>query len=172
MAHSYIIFLSPIVGFSVNVLIQVLSCRYVKGFRILKSIFLGFSIGFFLLLAPVAFLPQMGWAEFVSICIVNIVTYGCLEYCYFNFINLGVTARRIRLLWDLSEAQAGLSYDEILKQYNATTMIHERLKRLLDSGQVIEKNGRYFIGKPVMSFISEIILFLKLLIIGKKSEFD
>jgi hypothetical protein len=99
-------------------------------------------------------------------------SYSALGYCYFHFVNLGETARRIRLLRELSESKNGLSVNEILERYNAKEIIENRLNRLLKSGQVVYKNNRYYIGKPVMLFMSKMILFAKRFILGKSSEFD
>jgi predicted transcriptional regulator len=104
--------------------------------------------------------------------IINIASYSALGYCYFHFVNLGETARRIRLLSELNESKNGLSVDEILQRYNAKEIIENRLSRLLKSGQVIHKDNRYYIGKPVMLFMSKMIVLAKLFILGKSSEFD
>ena len=85
---------------------------------------------------------------------------------------MGETARRIRLLRELCDSSDGLSKEGILDRYNAKEIIDIRMKRLLGNGQVVLRNGSYFIGNPTMLFFSGIIVFMKLLILGKKSEFD
>ena len=42
----------------------------------------------------------------------------------------------------------------------------------VNSGQIICKNNRYYVGKPVILFIAKIIIMMKIIILGKKSEFD
>jgi len=103
---------------------------------------------------------------------VNIIIYSSLGYCYFHFINLGETARRIRILRELYESNGGLTLDKILKRYNAEAMVELRLQRLISSGQIILKDGRLHVGKPVLSFISKIIILMKLILLGRKSELD
>lgn len=138
---------------------------------LLKSLFSGFAVGLFALLfvqlltvfLNIAFLPNL---------IVNIIIYSSLGYCYFHFINLGETARRIRILRELYDSNGGLSLEEILKRYNAKKMVELRLQRLLSNGQVILKDGMLYNGKPIMLFISKTIILMKLIILGRKREFD
>jgi hypothetical protein len=49
----------------------------------------------------------------------NVVIYFALSYCYFHFVNLGETARRIRMLRELYASHEGLTVGEILDRYNA-----------------------------------------------------
>lgn len=110
-------------------------------------------------------------AEFYSIFTINIIIYLSLNYCYFNFVNMGETARRIRILWEINDSKDGLTMEEILQKYNSKEIVEKRLDRLISSGQVIVQNSRYFAGKPVMLLASRIIILLKLIVLGKKSEF-
>ncbi|MDP2168184.1 MAG: hypothetical protein Q8J64_07630 [Thermodesulfovibrionales bacterium] len=166
--------LIPVFAFGANVLIQVLSARHIRGLGLLKSIFLGFGAGLLclLLLEGYAYFirPRVS-ADFISAAVADAVTYSALGYGYFHFINLGVTARRIRLLIEVKDS-SGLTLEELLSRYNAKEMVSNRLGRLLGSGQVALKDGRYFIGKPVMLLAANAMTALKLLVLGKKSEFD
>ena len=104
---------------------------------------------------------------------VNGVTYAFLGYCYFSLIGLGETARRIRLLKDLyAVPNKGLSLSEILSGYSAKNMVDKRMDRLLNNGQVRLTEGRYYINKPIMLFFTKFSIFMKLLVLGKRSEFD
>lgn len=166
---------SPILGLGINVVCQVCYYRYVKNVSLLRSTFFGFLCGVMILLGiEAAYIKHFALSllETLPYIMVNAISYMALGYCYFHFINLGETARRIRLLRELSESGDGLSMDEILQRYNAKEIVENRLNRLLKSGQIIYKDDRYYIGKPTMLFISQAIIFLKLLILGKKSEFD
>ena len=109
--------------------------------------------------------------EEISIIIANVIMYSALGYCYFNFINLGETARRIRILRELFDSENGLALEEILQRYNAGEMVQRRVDRLINNGQVIEKNGKYYVGKPILLIIAKFIVVMKLLFIGKESEF-
>jgi hypothetical protein len=43
---------------------------------------------------------------------------------------------------------------------------------LLNNGQIILRNDRYFAGKSVMLNISKLIVLMKLVILGKRSEYE
>lgn len=176
MPPDYCQFFIPIIGLSLNVIVQVLTCRYLPAaiFGVLKSVFLGFFSGLaFIVLLE--FKCVTFWApgnNFPPIFITVFFTYSSLGYCYFHFINLGETARRIRILRELYDSRGGLTMDELLKRYNATDIFAVRIKRLLANRQLIYKDGRYYIGSPVMLLMSKIIVALKQLLFSKTSEFD
>lgn len=167
--------LIPIISFIVNVLGQVIIARYLSRWGLLKSLFLGFILGIICIciLEFYIYLSSSSSPEnFLAIAASNLITYSCLGYCYFNFITLGETARRIRILRELYDSPKGLSTDEILERYNAREIVEKRIKRLLSNGQVIYKNGKYYIGNSIMALIAKIIITMKLILLGKRSEFD
>lgn len=100
------------------------------------------------------------------------ISYIFLGYCYFHFVNLGETARRIRILRELYDSKDGLSINEILKRYDANKIIEMRIDRLASNGQIVLKNGRYYIDNPAMLFMTKIIITMKLIVLGKRSEFN
>ena len=102
----------------------------------------------------------------------NFIIYASLGYCYFHFINLGETARRIRILREIYDSKDGLTMEEILQKYNSKEIVDKRIGRLINNGQVLYKNGRYYIGNPTMLIITKIIVAMKLLLLGRRSEFD
>ncbi|MFH1492410.1 MAG: hypothetical protein ABIE81_03615 [Candidatus Omnitrophota bacterium] len=141
----------------------------------MNSIYLGFAIGILYLLfftSFISFRPEVSLEGLSDIFVINLIGYGCLGYCYFHFINLGETARRIRILRELYEAGDGLKLGELLNRYSAKEIFQKRTNRLINSGQIIFKDGKYYIGKPTVLWISKIIIALKIIILGKRSEFD
>ena len=97
----------------------------------------------------------------------NVTIYSCLGYCYFSMIGMGEHARRIRMLKELNNVPEGLTLKEMLDRYSAKDMIELRIGRLIRSGQVLEKEGRYFIGKPVMLFFTNLTVMMKKNILGR-----
>lgn len=175
MEGSYLEVLFPVIGLVVNVLFQVLGFRYITKIGLLKSIFLGFAAGFLgviTLEAYVFFIASKSALDFLAIIIVNLMTYSALGYCYFHFLNLGETARRIRIVRELYDSDGGLSLEGILERYNAGDIVQKRIGRLLNNRQIIEKDGRYYIGNPVMLLMANIMVAMKLLFLGRESEFD
>lgn len=167
--------LLPVIGLTANVIVQISLFRFVKGMGLLASVFAGFFIGMCCVLVIELFricavhLPIM---EDILSALTGVITYAALGYCYFHFINLGETARRIRLVRELAESVVGLSEAEILRRYGAEEVVSKRLERLLKNGQIVCKEDRYYIGKPLMLWISWMVLCMKWIMLGKKSEFD
>ena len=51
-------------------------------------------------------------------------------------------------------------------------MFENRIKRLIDNGQLVLQNGRFYIKSNFLAAVAKAIVMLKLMIIGKRSEFD
>jgi hypothetical protein len=171
----YLHILLPVISLVINAICQIGYCRCFTDRGLLKSVFAGFIAGMFTLLCiEWYYLTQLPTPLFDNIASasVNVIAYSALGYCYFHFINLSETGRRIRILMELADSKNGLFLDEILQRYDAKEIITNRLGRLLKNGQILYKNNRYHIGKPLMLFMSRAVIFLKLFILGKESEFD
>lgn len=174
MSPNYLQLITPIIGLTINVLVQVGCSRYISSLALLKSVVLGFVSGLLSLLIVELYFSfnfSITTQDLLPILVTNCIIYSLLGYCYFHFINLGETARRIRILRELYDSEEGLSLEELLERYNARDMIDVRLSRLLNNGQIIYKDDRYFIGKPIMLLMAKVILLMKLIVLGKKSEF-
>lgn len=173
MFHLHI--LTPIAGLIINVITQVVSFRCNPSFGLLKSEYLGFTIGvlnIFIFDFYFFSISEMSANDFIGIITANLIIYSALGYCYFHFINLGETARRIRILREIYDAEDGLSLEEMLQKYNAKEIVEKRVSRLINNRQILYKNGRYYIGSPIVLMIARIIVAMKLLLLGKRSEFD
>lgn len=164
---------SPVLGLLINVISQIIVTRYVKKLGLLKSVLLGFLVGL-----TIVFTIQVAHnltsnstiSEMIADLVLNTITYGALGYCYFHFVNLGETARRVRIVRELLDSKDGLSMSEILKHYNASEIIRVRLQRLLKNKQIIQRNDKYFIGKSIILYITKIIIMMKITFLGKNSE--
>ena len=166
---------NPIVGLIINVVSQILLFRFNTKIGLLRSVTIAFLIGITgLCMMEFYYYQSHSWdlIEFSGFLFANILSYFALGYCYFHFINLGETARRIRLIRELYDAKEGLTRKEILTKYNAHDILKIRLKRLLSKDQLIIKDGRFYIGKRTVLLMSNALVILKLLLLGKKSEFD
>jgi len=165
---------NAILALAVNAGVQIICMRWVSEMGLLKSIFCGFGAGLIFLLGIdiyIGFSLHI-WHLNPPYIFVDLLTYGALGYCYFHFINLGETARRIRILREFYEAGGVLSRSELLQRYNAEEMVAHRLNRMLANGQIVERDGNYYIGKPTLLLIANMIAFMKRLILGKSSELE
>jgi hypothetical protein len=161
---------SPLVGFVANVAAQILCARR-PGASLLRSIFLGFAAGAVVCAllnlwqataGPAAFLPLGQALPF------NLFLYGMVGYGYFHVVNLTVTARRIRILRGIFLAPTAPRLADILKEYNAEVMVQTRLDRMLKSGQILQKGGRYHIQPGALLGMTLILRALKLCVYGRK----
>jgi hypothetical protein len=171
---AYYVALSPVFGLAVNVPVHVLWFRMFPGKGLLKSLGIGFAAGLLTVIASEAVLSDAphGTADFIGIMAADVIAYMSLGYCYFNFVTLGETARRIRIVIEIYDSPEGLTMEEILERYNAKEILDRRFGRLLRSGQVLCRDNRYFVGKKTMVRLSWLITAMKLLVMGKRSEFE
>jgi len=57
------------------------------------------------------------------------------------------TSVRMRLVREIAqEGSKGISLQDLLGRYNSETIVNVRLQRLLGSGDIVEKDGRYRVG--------------------------
>ncbi len=167
----YLHLASPLCGLLVNVLVQVGCFRCIARCGLLTSILLGFFSGLLGLGAIEVHLRVAAVDRSPAATLTNVVIYLALCYCYFHFINLGETARRIRMLRELYDSHDGLTTGEILERYNANEIVDKRLQRLISNRQVVYRDGRYTIGNPLMLFIAKAIVSVKMVLLGRGSEF-
>lgn len=168
----YFNILIPVMGICANICAQILAYKYILNKRLLKSEYFGFLTGLTALIILQVFAYQASLTERLALTCVSLIIYFCFSYIYFSFINMGETARRIRLLREIGESLQGLTKEQVLSRYNAAEVSDIRLKRLLNNHQISLRDSRYYIDSPVMLLISKAIILMKLIVLGKKSEFD
>ena len=163
----WLLALAPIGGLALNVAVQVAWCRWRRPPQLLRSVVIGFSAALVAVLAVTtlaAFWAQLAPIEIAAQVTVNLMTTVLLGYGYFNFINLGETARRVRILREVVEAGGCLSEEELLRRYGAQEMVARRLGRLLSKGQVVVREGRYHLGRRTVLRMAQAVEWLRFLI--------
>jgi hypothetical protein len=155
--------IAPVVALAINKIAQITIVR--AKVSLLKSVYLGFISGLVILILIHLYLPLN-----LGLAITNCITYVALGYCYFHFINLGETARRIRIVRELYESPGGLTLEQISERYNSKTIIEKRLNRLLSNRQIVLRENRYYVGKKTVLFMSKTLDFLKFMLLGKTHE--
>ena len=167
MSVEYLRAFSPLFALILNILFQILIYRSLR-FSLLKTLFSGFLMGLVFLIGlevTISVNNHILTQEFLGLGILNLISYVSLSYCYFHFVNLGETDRRIRILYELYESNCGLTFEEIIDRYNSGAIIEKRLKRLLDHNQVVLLNNKYYVNNHVMKYISSFIFWMKVLFI-------
>ncbi len=170
----FLIVASPFAALVVNMLSQVFLLRRSAGAHYMRSMLAGFSSGAIALCIAEIFIsphpPSL--LDCIAEFAVRTLSYGGLSYCYFHFVNLGQSSIRVRIYSDLADNPLGLEIETLKQAYNESTLVVSRLQRLTSSGDIIERNGIYFVGKYRLVVVARILFFAKQLILGKKSEFN
>jgi hypothetical protein len=166
--------LIPILAVLMNLIIQVLSFRYWKGSNYFLTIILGFGAGLtaFVLMETLFLWQGFSKDHLLTALLVNAPTYVCLAYCYYSFVQLGQTSIRIRLYAEIASKADGLSAEEVAREYSDGSLVSVRIQRLVESGDLIKRNGAFFVGRGRLPLIGNILFTAKVFLLGKTSEFD
>ena len=151
----------------VNVVTQIITVRYLRK-GLLASVCVGFVFGLAGCVVSCVYLALLAekLLDVAGFSLISVLTYLVISYCYFHFINLGETARRIRLLREISTFETSPTVAQLVKRYGASEIYQRRLERLVGSRQIKLANGRYVIGQSSMSLISRVMSGLRLLVFG------
>jgi len=136
-----------------NCFFQTVSRR--AGAGLFKSVGFGFAAGIAVLV-------------FFRAAAVDCASYFALSYCYFHFVNMGETARRIRILREIDEA-GPLSLEELLGRYGGASVSAARISRLTAGGHLVFQDGKYRAGK-ILLFMALAVRALRRISHGEKSN--
>jgi hypothetical protein len=166
---SALVALAALLGLACNFLGHSLAAILTAGRRVALAVMAGFVTG----LVAAAVCTGLGFscrafapADILAYSAFNLVIYLALSYDYFNFVNLNMVSLRIRVLQELLAADAGLSQDDLLRQYNAEELISRRIVRLMELGYLLEQEGRYQHRGVGLLLLARIITSLKWLVLG------
>lgn len=93
-----------------SVFTQVIFFRLSSDKNIYRSLIIGFLLGLSSLLIYSYFQPTK-----ISLLIGNLIIFVLFMYSYFHWINMGETARRIRILIEIGSAKNGMALNELEK---------------------------------------------------------
>lgn len=169
----WVIALSPMLGLALNVFFQVAIVRYRIFASMLVSVFVGFSLGliceFFTSVALLR-VSELTGLKIAGVLLLNTLTYALLGYSYFHFINLGETARRIRILREFVEA-GSMTEAQLLARYSSTEMLDLRIGRLVRAGQLaIAGDGALLIRDRTVLRMAKCMVALKRLFLGNDTS--
>jgi len=166
--------LFPILAVLLNLIVQVLSFRHWKGSNYFLTIILGLGVGLAgFVVVETLFLWQAFSADHLfTALLVNPPIYICLSYCFYNFVQLGQTSIRIRLYAEIASTPDGLCVEEVVREYSDDSLVAVRIHRLVESGDLKDQNGAFFIGRGRLPLIGNILFAAKRFLLGKTSEFD
>ena len=166
---------NPLLGTGVNVVIMGLIPRLVPGMNYFRSVFVGFGAGFaaMLMLEGVRYSMETGDSgEFFLLLASNIAIYAFLGFLFFTAVNVGESSIRVRILRELMRCAAPISEAELLSRYNDRSILTSRLDRLVETGQINIRGGRYFVRPGNLLRIAKLMRLIKVLLLRRTSEFD
>jgi hypothetical protein len=159
----------------VNMLIQINYARWKDGKSYLKSVAVGFITGIILLTAVELYLIFLQDADSLNglfLSMTNLIIYSLISLGYFSFINVAVSAIRVRILSELSENPAGMMENKIYDIYNSKEIVDKRLGKLCNGGQ-ISFDGKKYYPKISLTLIMFIILeSIRFIVISKQIRFS
>lgn len=98
-------------------------------------------------------------------CLYGLLVYSCLSFTYIQFFNITETARRFRILYELSRNRK-MSPNDLQEQYRPAGMLTTRLGRLVEMRQLRKSGNRYLLDNQFLYSIGRVIMvwtrFLKL----------
>jgi hypothetical protein len=167
--------LCPLAAMAVNVIAQIAAYRLRRGSQFFRSIVEGFLAGAVALailefmLAPVS--GRLNDNVILGL-LVNVPIYLALSYCFYNFVQLGQTSIRIRIYSEIAARPGGINVEQMRREYDDKALTEGRLRRLIESGDIVEREGRYYVGRNRLVGISTVIFGAKRFLLGKGSEFE
>jgi len=142
------------VSFGIFLLIHVLTFRWLSPEQLLKSLTMTVVAIEGLPAVLMAVLFILKWTEAspqVWVCAgaLAMAVNGLLCFVYVLCVfGPYETSVRMRLVREIAQAGSnGISRQELLKRYSAQTIVDLRLRRLMGSGDIIEKDGLYRVGR-------------------------
>ena len=98
-------------------------------------------------------------------CLYGLLVYSCLAFSYIQFFNITETARRFRILYELTQ-NGKMSPKDLQEKYRPAGMLTTRLGRLVEMHQLRKSGNRYLLDNPFLYTLARIIMawtrFLKL----------
>lgn len=162
MDHVNAQIVTVILAIVVNAVVQIITIQVFRKLGLLRTILLGFAAGFVTLILRLDSFSLTNpylW--------INLISFVCLSYIYFQFLNIGEASLRIRVLKELEKAGGGLPKSDVMAVYSATTILDYRLQRLTESAEVVFIDGRYVHSQAKMLWIARIFVVLKKFVLGR-----
>jgi len=167
--------LCPIIAIVVNVVAQIIAFRSRRGTHFFRSVVEGFMAGAIACaIIEIIFALSHGFSKeyWALVFLVNAPIYLALSYCTYNFVQLGQTSIRIRMYSEIAAAPDGIDIEELKREYDDEALMRARLKRLLESGDIVGNNGQYCIGRKRFLVIAAVLFGAKRFLLGRESEFE
>lgn len=93
-------------------------------------------------------------------------------FIFLNLVQSFESSLRVNVLRQLLRDGGSLDHAAFFARYNDRSLIELRLTRLLRSGTVVARDGRFFVVSTAARLMANLFRGLKQLVMGRASEFD
>lgn len=143
--------ISAIAGFLIFAILHLLIFRYIDKRKVFVWLVRIFFLGIILTIAAfnLAFRIPFSVVKLEALLLILMMyTLASLAYTLAVF-GITATSLRIRILSFISEHPQGVSERHILRKYNSSQIVKNRLARFAASGEIVKIKGKY---QPVKNF--------------------
>jgi len=163
--------LAPVIGLAVSGVVHVAAARLIRGRGPYPPLALGCLAGIAATLAitlTACIREAAAVADTIALASLNGVAALALAFCYFNFVNLTMASLRIRLLEEIRASGGAVSTKTLTGAYNSREVVAIRLRRLVEGGHLVEKDGRLHRGRLPFLIVARIFDGLRWFIFGRR----
>lgn len=93
-------------------------------------------------------------------------------FIFLNLVQSFESSLRVNVLRQLLRDRGSLDHAAFFARYNDRSLIELRLARLMRGGTVVMRDGRLFVVSTPARLMANLFRGLKLLVLGRPSEFD
>ena len=90
---------------------------------------------------------------------------------FLNFVQAMESSIRVNLLREMRTSGGSMSRAQLESRYNDARLVKLRLERLIAGGAVVESDGRLKVTSPASLRLARVFRLLKMMLLGKQSEF-
>lgn len=98
--------------------------------------------------------------------------YAAWWFIFLNLVQSFQSSLRVNVLRQLLRDGGSLDHAAFYARYNDRSLIELRLERLTRGGTVVTRDGRFFVVSTPARMIANLFRRLKLIVLGRRSEFD
>ena len=157
------------ISLALNATVQ-LTSRRLLGARIsvFRSALLGFFFGaltLVILRAALHFTDESSIADPVML-LGDFLIYVGAGYCWLHYVNIGEASVRLRLAYEILDAEPlGLTPEELAQRYGIRQIIDLRLSRLVAADELIPREGRYYLARPKMLVVARVFACMRRIVL-------
>lgn len=165
--------IAPAAGLAADVVLQAVLSRFAFSEANLRAQFMSFGAGTLVTIAVLLALlsgSRFAPVDKISYGLLHVLAYATFGLIFFNMINANISSLRVRMLKEyLARGPAPLADAELYAKYPAADMVSARLARLEAGGQILVRDGRYYLKGGGVAMIGALFAGLRSLLLGNRA---